>query len=141
MNTALLKLYAETNSPELIPLIAGTASSSNPFDSPTTPQPLGSIAECAEYLEQYERHHARALLYRCHGDAGRALGVWVQLADGKLNDDLFPGLPFVAEYLAKYVKYNCQCQRLLTKSTFALFLVHFRISTTCSFKPLLVLGR
>ena len=61
---ALLKLYAEINSPELLPLIE--------VDSGC------DLKDCVEWLEKYGRHHALATLYKYHGDNDKALVIWTR---------------------------------------------------------------
>ena len=43
----------------------------------------------------------QALLYKFHGDNDKALSLWTRIADGQLEDDIFPGIDFIVEYLAK----------------------------------------
>ncbi|XP_064600183.1 transforming growth factor-beta receptor-associated protein 1-like [Liolophura sinensis] len=83
---ALLKLYAEVNSPELIPLIA--------IDSGC------DLKDCTEVLEQYHRYHALGLLYKFHGENDKALHTWSRLVNGEIEDESFPGFEFVVEFLA-----------------------------------------
>lgn len=61
-----------------------------------------NIAECALWLEKYHRYHALALFHDHYNNREKALEVWVKLLDGIFDDENFQGLPFVAEYLAKY---------------------------------------
>ncbi|WAR03136.1 TGFA1-like protein, partial [Mya arenaria] len=81
VDVALLKLYAEINSPELLPLIE--------VDSGC------NLKDCAECLEKYDRHHALAMLCKYHGDNDKALNIWSRLVNGEIKDDLFPGFEFV----------------------------------------------
>lgn len=62
VDVALLKLYAEINSPELLPLIE--------VDSGC------DLKDCTEWLEKYKRHHTLAVLCHHHGDNDRALHIW-----------------------------------------------------------------
>lgn len=86
IDVALLKLYAEVNSPELVPLIAVDTGC--------------DLKDCVECLEKYERHHALALLYKVHKENDKALAVWIRLVNGEIVDESFPGLEFVSEFLA-----------------------------------------
>ncbi|ESP04691.1 hypothetical protein LOTGIDRAFT_135703 [Lottia gigantea] len=86
IDVALLKLYAENNSPELIPLLISETSC--------------DLADCVECLERYQRHHALALLHKHHSENDRALAIWSKLVNGELTDNSFPGFKFVIEFLA-----------------------------------------
>ncbi|XP_052801707.1 transforming growth factor-beta receptor-associated protein 1-like [Mya arenaria] len=86
VDVALLKLYAEINSPELLPLIE--------VDSGC------NLKDCAECLEKYDRHHALAMLCKYHGDNDKALNIWSRLVNGEIKDDLFPGFEFVVNFLS-----------------------------------------
>ncbi|KAK3103798.1 hypothetical protein FSP39_021971 [Pinctada imbricata] len=86
IDTALLKLYAEMNSPELIPLIAVDTGC--------------DLKDCVEWLEKFHRYHALALLYKYHSDHDKALHIWQRLVNKEIEDEVFPGLNFVIEYLS-----------------------------------------
>ncbi|KAL5007714.1 hypothetical protein ScPMuIL_016520 [Solemya velum] len=86
IDIALLKLYAEVNSPELIPLIVVDTGC--------------DLKDCVEVLEKFHRYHALGLLYKYHEENEKALIIWTRLADGHYKDEAFPGLEFVVEYLA-----------------------------------------
>ncbi|PVD33381.1 hypothetical protein C0Q70_04636 [Pomacea canaliculata] len=86
IDVALLKLYAETNSPELQTLVAVDTGC--------------DLVDCVEWLTKYQRFHILALLYKYHGEHDKALGVWTKLVDDGVKDEAFPGLPFVVEVLA-----------------------------------------
>ena len=64
VDTVLLKLYAEGCSPELEAHVTAATC---------------EVSDCVKWLEEYDRHHALALLYRHHGDNDKALQVWTQL--------------------------------------------------------------
>eukprot|EP00057_Strongylocentrotus_purpuratus_P012789 XP_011667263.1 PREDICTED: transforming growth factor-beta receptor-associated protein 1 [Strongylocentrotus purpuratus] len=89
VDTALLKLYAESNPTKLITLIS-TEHSCDPEDS-------------REYLQGFSRHHALALLHRYQGDSEQAMVLWARLADGDATDETFPGLGFVIDFLSRYM--------------------------------------
>ncbi|XP_046549254.1 transforming growth factor-beta receptor-associated protein 1-like [Haliotis rubra] len=86
IDTVLLRLYAEVNSPELIPLIAVDSSC--------------DLNDCVESLERFHRYHALGLLYKYHGEYDKAINIWTKLVDDTLRDESFPGLDFVVEFLA-----------------------------------------
>ena len=83
----MLKLYAETDSSELVTLIAS--------------EPACDMQDCNMWLEKHKRYHAQALLYKYHGDSDKALKIWTKIASGELKDDIFPGIEFIVEFLAK----------------------------------------
>ncbi|KAG1699826.1 Transforming growth factor-beta receptor-associated protein 1 [Nymphon striatum] len=88
IDNALMKLYAEINSPELNSFIE----SSN-----------GTCAsvDCVSCLEQYSRFHALALLYCQMSQPHKALNLWKKLLDNEIVDNTFPGIDFVITYLSK----------------------------------------
>lgn len=86
IDIALLKLYAETNSPELLTLVAVDTGC--------------DLHDCVEWLTKYQRFHALAILYKYHGEYDKALSVWTRLVDDGVKDEAFPGLPFIVEVLA-----------------------------------------
>lgn len=59
-----MKLYAEENSPELIPMIVSES--------------RANIEDCVPWLERFKRHHALALLQRARGDNESALTIWTK---------------------------------------------------------------
>lgn len=62
VDVALLKLYAESNSPELLPLVEANTGC--------------DLKDGMEWLEKFQRHHALAVLCHHHGDNDRALSIW-----------------------------------------------------------------
>lgn len=86
IDTALLKLYAEIDSPELIPLIAVDTGC--------------DLKDSVEWLEKYKRYNALGLLYKVHAEHDKALAVWVRICNGEVDDESFEGINFVIEYLA-----------------------------------------
>ncbi|KAL4225569.1 transforming growth factor [Mactra antiquata] len=86
IDVALLKLYAENNSPELLPLVEEDSGC--------------DLKDCVEWLEKYKRYHPLALLYRYHGETDKALNIWTRLVNGEIQDELFPGFSFVVDILA-----------------------------------------
>ena len=103
VDTALLKLYAEINAPELEAFIAAGEINCD-------------IKDCCDWLEKSKCYHALALLHRHARDHDRALKVWAKIISGEYKDDSFHGLEFFVECLAKYVQqykliyiYICVC--------------------------------
>ncbi len=64
-------------------------------------EPACDMLDCAAFLEKHGRFHAQALLCRYHGDADKALSIWTKIASGQLQDEVFPGIEFIVEFLAK----------------------------------------
>jgi elongation factor P--beta-lysine ligase len=90
VDTALLKLYAETNAPELEAfIVAGEITC--------------DVKDCCDWLEKSKCYHALALLHRHAHDHDKALKVWAKIISGQYKDDSFHGLEFFVECLAKYV--------------------------------------
>lgn len=87
IDTALLKLYAESGCSQLVTLI----SSDNACD----------VSECAACLEKQGRHHAQALWYYQRGNQEMAVRIWSCIVDGEYTDSTFPGLSFVTNVLAR----------------------------------------
>jgi len=65
---ALLKLYAESDSSDLVATLVSCCSHLTD----------AGIADCAEWLNKCNRHHAVGLLYHFHGDDAAALDVWTR---------------------------------------------------------------
>jgi len=63
---ALLKLYAESDSSDLIPTLKSCCSHLSD----------AVIADCSDWLTKCGRHHAVGLLRHFHGDDEAALDVW-----------------------------------------------------------------
>ncbi len=66
IDTALLKLYAETNSPELVSFIVSSSAC--------------DVEDCEGWLQKYGHHHALALLYKYRADNDKALAIWTKYA-------------------------------------------------------------
>ena len=64
MDTALLKLYSEVNSPELVTLIASESAC--------------DIKDSVDTLKKYERFHPLGLLFKFHGEHDKALHIWTR---------------------------------------------------------------
>nr|XP_054757088.1 transforming growth factor-beta receptor-associated protein 1-like [Lytechinus pictus] len=86
VDTALMKLYAESNPSKLITLIS-SENSVDPEDS-------------GDYLHRFGRHHALALLHKYQGDSEQAMVIWSRLVDGDIADETFPGLGYVIDFLS-----------------------------------------
>ena len=65
---ALLKLYAESDSSDLVTTIVSCCSHLSD----------AGIADCADWLNKCGRHHAVGLLHHFHGDDAAALDVWTR---------------------------------------------------------------
>ena len=87
IDTALLKLYAECNHPNLLDLV----STKN----------LIYAEEALTWLSQSKRHHSLALYHSYLEQPKQSLEIWHKLVSGDLIDDKFPGLGFVVDYLTK----------------------------------------
>ncbi|KAK2144182.1 hypothetical protein LSH36_779g02008 [Paralvinella palmiformis] len=85
IDTALVKLYAELKPDELPILVASDCAC--------------DVGDCIPYLEKHNRHHMLALLHSSHGDHDRALGIWTKLIKTEMEDESFPGVAFMVEYL------------------------------------------
>lgn len=92
VDTALLKLYAEQHHDSLLDLLAS--------------ENACLLADCVPWLEKYHKYFALGLLYHCNGQDSTALQLWIQVADGELQDstrsDLF-------EYVVDFL---CCCPNL-----------------------------
>lgn len=89
LDTALVKLYAESNRDDLTAFIlAGDVRC--------------DTRDCLQWLEKLGCFNAMALLYRQSKNYELALDYWAKLAAGELLDDSFHGLEFFVECLAKY---------------------------------------
>jgi len=65
---ALLKLYAESDSSDLVSTLMSCCSHLSD----------AGVTDCADWLNKYSRHHAVGLLYHFHGDDAAALDVWTR---------------------------------------------------------------
>ena len=90
MDTALLKLYAESSSPSLQSLVTG--------------ENAVSISDSESTLERHGQYHSLALLYRKHRLYDKALMIWTNIVDGKIEDLAFPGLRFIVDVLCRWVE-------------------------------------
>ncbi|XP_074660647.1 transforming growth factor-beta receptor-associated protein 1-like [Tubulanus polymorphus] len=86
VDSALLKLYAEMESPELIALIAT--------------EHACDMKDSEQYLISFGRFNALGLMYRFQGNYDRAMQVWAKIVDGEYSDESFLGLDFIIEFLA-----------------------------------------
>ena len=64
IDTALLKLYAENNSPDLVSFIVSSSAC--------------DMEDCDAWLQKYGHHHAMALLHKYRGDNDKAIAVWIR---------------------------------------------------------------
>uniref|UniRef100_A0A8C2W8K2 Transforming growth factor, beta receptor associated protein 1 n=1 Tax=Cyclopterus lumpus TaxID=8103 RepID=A0A8C2W8K2_CYCLU len=72
VDTALLKLYAEQNHDSLLDLLASDNAC--------------LVADSIPWLEKYHKYFALGLLYHYNGQDSAALQLWIQVADGDLQD-------------------------------------------------------
>lgn len=86
VDTALVKLYIEINSPNLQHLV----SSEN----------CCTVADTISWLQKYERYHALALFYCHHKQVAQAMGVWKRIIHGEIKDRNFPGMEYVVKFLS-----------------------------------------
>jgi len=68
VDVALLKLYAESDSSDLMSTLMSCCSHLTD----------AGVADCADWLSRCSRHHAVGLLHHFHGDDAAALGVWTR---------------------------------------------------------------
>uniref|UniRef100_A0A2R5L6M1 Putative vacuolar assembly/sorting n=1 Tax=Ornithodoros turicata TaxID=34597 RepID=A0A2R5L6M1_9ACAR len=87
VNTALVKLYADTDSDKLLRFVE----SGGPCD----------LADCTQFLLQGGRYHAAASLYVAHANHESALQLWLKILKGDLEDSSFPGPSFYVQFLAR----------------------------------------
>ncbi|KAJ9595158.1 hypothetical protein L9F63_013516, partial [Diploptera punctata] len=87
VDTALLKLYAEVNAPELEAFIAAG-------------EITVDVRDCCDWLEKNKCFHSLALLHRHSRDNDKALKVWAKIITGEYEDESFHGLEFFVECLA-----------------------------------------
>lgn len=88
VDTAVLKLYAEMDSRNLIPFI-------NSVDT-------GCHAkESVDSLQKYEQYHALAIFHSKLGENDKALVIWSRLVTGEYTDPSFPGLTYVIDFLSR----------------------------------------
>jgi hypothetical protein len=86
VDTVLLKLYAEENSPELLQFVMTENHCAQ--------------EECRDFLLEKQRYHALGLMYCYANDASKALETWVKIVDGEWLDPSHPGLEYVVEFLS-----------------------------------------
>ncbi|XP_065844821.1 transforming growth factor-beta receptor-associated protein 1-like [Oscarella lobularis] len=96
VDTVLLKLYANLNSPHLHQLIAS--------------ENCCAIDESIAYLKDAKQHHAVALMHCSNNDAKSALDTWKSIVDGELTDESFPGFSYIVEFLSSYGEHETVLQ-------------------------------
>ncbi|EDO42369.1 predicted protein [Nematostella vectensis] len=92
VDSALLRLYAEVNSPKLLEIVSN--------------ENHCATEDSENCLMKYERYHARALFHSNNKEPDKALDFWRRIACGELMDPSFPGLEFVAMYLSRLQNYD-----------------------------------
>lgn len=93
IDSAILKLYAATNSPNLLSLVAST-------------EIFCDNKECIQYLTQCEKYHALAIFYHTLKENEKALQIWARLIVEEIQDPDFPGLKYFVEFLGKLNDYH-----------------------------------
>uniref|UniRef100_A0A8C1EAM2 Transforming growth factor, beta receptor associated protein 1 n=1 Tax=Cyprinus carpio carpio TaxID=630221 RepID=A0A8C1EAM2_CYPCA len=87
VDTALLKLYAETGHESLLDLLAS--------DNACV------LADSAPWLEKHHKYFALGLLYHYNGQDSAALQMWVKIVNGDLQDSTRPDLfEYVVDFLS-----------------------------------------
>lgn len=86
VDTALLKLYADTNSSYLLDLVAS--------------ENHCAVEDSEQSLSKHQRFHALALFHCYLGQQSQALDIWKKIVSGECRDDGFPGLAFVVTFLS-----------------------------------------
>ncbi|CAE1177010.1 VPS3 [Acanthosepion pharaonis] len=92
VDTALLKLYADHNSDDLLRLVSANHNC--------------DLSDSVECLEKYKCYHPLAMLYYSNQDYDKALHIWMQLLNGQLQDDNFLGLDFIIKLLANLTDHH-----------------------------------
>ncbi|KAI8897077.1 CNH domain-containing protein [Globomyces pollinis-pini] len=85
IDTALVKLYAITESKKLIPFLQ---KSNNAL-----------LEECTTFLMDHSRYYALSLMHKSHNDSAETLDLWIKLASGDLTDPEFLGFSLIIDYL------------------------------------------
>ncbi|XP_023220764.1 transforming growth factor-beta receptor-associated protein 1-like [Centruroides sculpturatus] len=93
IDTAILKLYAATNSPNLLNLVGNS-------------QIVCDNKECIQYLTQCEKYHALAIFHHNLKENDKSLQIWARLILGEIYDEDFPGLEYFVEFLSKLSDYH-----------------------------------
>ncbi|KAA0713196.1 Transforming growth factor-beta receptor-associated protein 1 -like protein [Triplophysa tibetana] len=87
VDTALLKLYAETGHDSLLDLLASDNAC--------------LLTDCAPWLEKHLKYFALGLLYHYNGQDSAALQMWVKIVKGDLQDSTRPDLfEYVVDFLS-----------------------------------------
>eukprot|EP00842_Homolaphlyctis_polyrhiza_P005236 jgi/Hompol1/5713/HPOL_002420-RA len=87
VDSTLLKLYAESDSPLLYDLLASTHSC--------------TLEDCQEFLTARSLYHAQSLLYKSLGMHQQAIDLWIQIASGELVDVNFTGIQAIVDLLTE----------------------------------------
>ena len=89
MDTALVKLYSKQDPEKLVQFIGSMPGLACDFE------------DCLSVLKTAKCFHASAILqYKIHRYE-EAFGVWIQLVQGVLEDDLFPGLQCIIDHIVE----------------------------------------
>lgn len=85
IDSALLKLYAEQNSPILSDLVCTKNAC--------------AYEDTVDWLKKCKRYHSLALFYESRNELAQALDIWKRLVDGDLKDTNYPGIECVIKCL------------------------------------------
>jgi hypothetical protein len=88
VDTSLLKLLAETHSPDLAEMVS-------------TIDPYFSQQECTAILEEYKCYYELGLMHSFMRNPEIALKIWTDIYDEALEDSTFEGITFIVDYLSK----------------------------------------
>ncbi|XP_068709576.1 transforming growth factor-beta receptor-associated protein 1-like isoform X2 [Montipora foliosa] len=86
VDTALVKLYSEMNSPSLQDFVSNENSC--------------TFQDTITWLQKYERHHSLALFYCYHNQLTQAIAVWKRIIQGEIRDLNFLGMEYVVKFLS-----------------------------------------
>lgn len=89
MDTALVKLYSKQDPEKLVQFIG------------SMPELACDFEDCLSVLKTAECFHASALLQYKIQRYEEAFGVWIQLVQSVLTDDLFPGLQCIIDKIVE----------------------------------------
>lgn len=89
MDTALVKLYSKQDPEKLVQFIG------------SMPELACDFEDCLSVLKTAKCFHASALLQYKIQRYEEAFGVWIQLVQSVLTDDLFPGLQCIIDNIVE----------------------------------------
>ncbi|KAJ3085395.1 transforming growth factor, beta receptor associated protein 1, partial [Quaeritorhiza haematococci] len=86
IDTALLKIYAETDSQAMYQLLAS--------------EHYCLLEECEPFLVEKKRYYALSLLYKRNNLTRKVLETWIRIASHEFEDPDFEGLPLIVSFLS-----------------------------------------